>query len=263
VVLVRRILVVAGLCVTLVVTLGCGAFSTPKKVWTRNFESYPLPVWTDDGLYLVSGRSGALFLSPAPLDLSGYRGVVVDDIQITTKSRSRALRTAEQERLAGYFTRRLKVAFESIGWPIVESPGPDVLRARVAVLDLDLKKGPRSETGLLVLGVSGDRIAIIVELRDPANDQRRLLYGDRRRLPFGTYQGSDAISLRRVEDAFYYFSIDLQQRLDQVRRGLFPPPEPPPRSAVRGVEAPGWRDERLHEPDPLFLTRLIGRMPRA
>jgi len=236
--LLRPNLVSVAVFAMLLTMLGCGAFSTPKKVWTRNFESYPLPVWTTDGLYLVSGRSGALFLSPTPRDLGGYRGVVVEEIQFTTQSRSRALRPAEQERLEGYFTRRLQVAFERIGWQIVESPDPDVLRARVAVLDLDLRPGPRSHAGLLVAGRSQDKISIVLELRDPADNNRRLLYGDKRRLPFGTYAASDSIAIRRVEDAFYYFSIDLQQRLDEMRRGLFPPPEPAPRSAIRGIVAP-------------------------
>jgi len=223
--------------VAVFLTLGCGAFSTPPKIYTRDFKSYPLPVWTTDGLYLVSGRSGALFLSPTPQDLGGYRGVVVEGIEITTRPKSRALQPAERERLEGYFTRRLAIAFESIGWPIVESPGPDLLRARVAVLDLDLQPGPRSHSGILVAGRSSDKISIVLELRDAAVNDRRLLYGDKRRLPFGTYAGSDAIAIRRVEDAFYYFSIDLQQRLDQLRRGQFPPPEPIPRSAIRGIRA--------------------------
>jgi hypothetical protein len=66
-----------------------------------------------------------------------------------------------------------------------------------------------------------------LELRDGGKRDRRLLFGDRRRLPFGTYAGSDSVSIRRVEDAFYYFSIDIQRRLDQVQRGEFPPPPRP------------------------------------
>ena len=68
---------------------GCASFWTPEKAWTRGLESYALPVWTDDGMYLVSGRAGALFLTPPPMDLSRYRGVVLEDIQLSTKERSR------------------------------------------------------------------------------------------------------------------------------------------------------------------------------
>jgi hypothetical protein len=214
--------------IALTLIVGCGAFSTPKKVWTRNFDSYPLPVWTTDGMYLVSGRAGALFLTASPLDLSRYRGVVIEEIQISTKPRSRALKPAEEERLKGYFTRRLMVAFERNGCPVVDASGEDVLHARLAVLDLELRRGRQSHAGMQVAGVSTDEITIVLELRDALEDNRRLLYGDKRRLPFGVYAGSDSIPIRRVEDAFYYFSIDVQQRLGQVQRGEFPAPPPPP-----------------------------------
>jgi hypothetical protein len=68
---------------------GCASFWTPTKIGTRDFKSYALPIWTSDGMYLVSGRSGALFLTPSPLDLSRDRAVVLGDIQIRTKARSR------------------------------------------------------------------------------------------------------------------------------------------------------------------------------
>jgi hypothetical protein len=206
---------------------GCASFWTPEKVWTRDLESYALPVWTTDGMYLVSGRAGALFLKPPPMDLSRYRAVVLDDIQITTKDRSRELEPPEEERLKGYFTRRLTHVFERNGWPVVDTPGKDVLRVRLAVRDVDLGRSRHSHTGNIVSGVSSGKIMIALEFRDGAEGDRRLLFGDKRRLPFGTYAGSDSVSIRRVEDAFYYFSIDIRRRLDQVQRGEFPPPPRP------------------------------------
>ena len=208
-------------------SLGCGSFWTPQTVWTRDLESFPLPVWTTDGMYLVSGRAGALFLTPDPLDLSRYRGVLLEEIQITTKHRSRELKPVEAERLKQYFTRRLEHVFESSGWTIQESPGADVLRARLAVKDVELPGGRRSHFGNIVSGVSSDKITIALELRDAADRDRRLLFGDKRRLPFGVYVGSDSVSIRRVEDAFYYFSIDIRRRLEQVQRGEFPAPPRP------------------------------------
>jgi hypothetical protein len=41
----------------------------------------------------------------------------------------------------------------------------------------------------------------------------------RRRLPFGTYVGTGAISIRRIEDAFCYFSIDMRRRIKQAQQG--------------------------------------------
>jgi hypothetical protein len=186
-------------------------------------------------MYLVTGRAGALFLTPPPLDLSRYRGVVLDDIQISTKQRSRELKPFEEERLKGYFTRRLAHVFESNGWPIVDTPAEDVLRVRLAVRGLELRRSRRSHHGIIVSGVSGGEITIALELRDGGENDRRLLFGDndrrllfgeKRRLPFGTYAGSDSVSIRRVEDAFYEFSIDMRRRLKQVQRGEFPPPPP-------------------------------------
>jgi hypothetical protein len=208
-------------------SLGCGSLWAPQTVMTRDLESFALPVWTSDGMYLVSGRAGALFLTPSPLDLSRYRGVLLEEIQIITKHRSRELKPAEAERLKGYFTRRLEHVFESSGWPILETPDADVLRVRLAVRDVELRGRRRSHFGNVVSGVSSDKITIALELRDAVNDDRRLLFGDKRRLPFGVYAGSDSVSIRRVEDAFYYFSIDIRRRLDQVQRGEFPPPPRP------------------------------------
>jgi hypothetical protein len=217
---VQRLFVV----IAAVVSVGCGSLWAPDKTWTRDMGSVALPVWTTDGMYLVSGRSGALFLASSPLDLNHYRGVVLEEIQISTKHRSRELKPSEEERLKGYFTRRLEHVFERSGWPIVETPAEDVLRVRLAVKDLKLRGSRYSHPGIIVLGVSSEKITIALELRDAVDSDRRLLFGDKRRLPFGTYSGTDSVSIRRVEDAFYDFSIDIRRRLNQVQRGEFPPP---------------------------------------
>jgi hypothetical protein len=210
-----------------VLSVGCGSLWTADKVRTWDLSSYALPVWTTDGMYFVSGRAGALFLTPPPLDLNHYRGVVVDEIQISTKNRSRELKPSEEERLKDYFTRRLEHVFERNGWRIVDAPGEDMLRLRLAVKGVELRRSHRSHAGSIVSGVSSDKITITLELRDSVDSDRRLLFGDKRRLPFGVYSGTDSVSIRRVEDAFYYFSIDFRRRLGQVARGEFPPPPPP------------------------------------
>jgi hypothetical protein len=196
-------------------------------MWTRDLGSFELPVWTADGMYLVSGRSGALFLTPAPPDLSHYRGVVLESIQISTKHRSRDLKPFEEERLKGYFTRRLEHVFGRNGWPIVETPGEDVLRVRLAVRDLKLRRWRPTHFGTIISAGSVDRITIVLELRDAVTSDRRLLYGDKRPLRFGIYSEWGSVSMSRVEDAFYDFSIDFRRRLNQVQRGEFPPPPRP------------------------------------
>jgi hypothetical protein len=213
--------------IAVVASVGCGSFWPPEKTWTRDLGWFALPVWTTDGMYLVSGRSGALFLTSSPLDFDHYRGVVLEEIQIGTTHRSRVLKPSEEERLKGYFTRRLEHVFERNGLPIVETPAEDVLRVRLAVKDLKLEVSRRSHFGNIVFGVSSDKITIALELRDATNSDRKLLFGDKRRLPFGVYSGSDSVAIRRVEDAFYDFSVDVRRRLDQVQRGEFPPPPRP------------------------------------
>lgn len=205
------------LCVVVAVawSVGCGSFWAPEEVWTA------------DGMYLVSGRSGALFLTPPPPAWNRYRGVVLDEIRIGTKHRSRDLEPFEEERLRDYLARRLEHAFRRNGWPVVDTPAEDVLRARVSVKGLELPRWRHSHFGKIVQNESSDRITIVLELRDAATQDRRLLFGDRRTLPFGVYSGSDSVSIRRVEDAFYDFSIDVGRRLDQVQRGEFPPPPRP------------------------------------
>jgi hypothetical protein len=213
--------------VAAVLFVGCSGLPNSPKIRTRNLGAFPLPVWTTDGMYLVTGRSGALFLTPSPLNSNHYRGVVVDEIQISTGDRSRELTRYEEERLKGYFTRRLKTAFEPNGWPIVDTPGEDVLRVRLVVRNLELERWRRNHFGNVIMNSSLDRIVIVLELRDAVGNDRRLLFGDRRSLPFGVYSGSSAISILRVEDAFDDFSIDFRRRLREVQRGEFPPPPRP------------------------------------
>jgi len=220
---VQRLFVV-GVAVSFV---GCASFGTSDNAQMRGRASFALPVWTTDGMYLVSGRSGALFLAAPPLEWSHYRGVVVDEIEISTKDRSRDLTPYEEKRLRGYFTRRLEKVFRSNGWPIVETPGEDVLRLRLAVRELEIRRPRDFHFGTIIVGPSSTKITIVLELRDAVTSDRRLLYGDKRSLPFGAYAGSSSVSIRRIEDAFYEFSIDIRRRLAQVQRGVFPPPPRP------------------------------------
>jgi len=208
-------------------SVGCAPSHEPSKFRTRGMGAFTLPVWTADGMYLVTGRSGVLFLTSSPLDLNRYRGVVLEGIRITTKNRSRDLKPNEEERLRGYFTRRLNRVFKRNGWPIVETPGEDVLRVRLAVKGVELARWRRHHFGNIVENASTSSIAIVLEFRDAAKNQRMMLFGDNRNLPFGVYSGSEAISIRRVEDAFDDFSTDIGRRLTEVQRGDFPPPPRP------------------------------------
>jgi len=208
-------------------SVGCAPSHEPSKFRTRGTGAFTLPVWTADGMYLVTGRSGALFLTPSLMELNHYRGVVVEAIEISTSDRSRELRQSEEKRLKGYFTRRLEHVFKGTGWPLVETPGDDVLNLRLAVRGREVRRRRDSHFGKIIAGRSSTKITIALELRDGATSDRRLLYGDKRPLPFGAYSGSDSVAIRRVEDAFYYFSIDIRRRLAQVQRGKFPPPPRP------------------------------------
>lgn len=182
-------------------SVGCASLGTPENARTQDVRSFSRPVWTTDGMYLVTGRSGALFLTSSPLDLDHYRGVVLGEIQISTKDRSRDLTPYEEERLKGYFTRQLTKVFERNGWPVVDTPGEDVLTVRLAVRDLELRRSQRSHFGSVVSRVSTEKISIALELRDAVKSERKLLFGD--------------------------FSIDIRRRLRQVQRGDFPPPPRP------------------------------------
>jgi hypothetical protein len=153
--------------------------------------------------------------------------VVLEEIRINTKNRSRDLKPNEEERLRGYFTRRLNRVFEHNGWPIMETPGEDVLRVRLAVKGVELERWRHYHSGNIVTNSSTGTISIVLEFRDAAKNERIMLFGENRNLPFGVYSGSDSVSIRRVEDAFDDFSIDIGRRLTEVQRGAFPPPSSP------------------------------------
>ena len=209
-----------------VLVVGCFEPAKPVRIRDRHRGSLT-HLWTADGMYRVTGRSGALFLSPPSIDLRGYRSVLPESIEIRTKRPSRDLEPKEEERLKGFFMRRLEKVFERNGWQIVKAPGENVLRLRLVVSDVKLERHRNSHFGIAISSGSIHRIAIVLELRDALTNDRRLLFGDRRRLPFDSYSGPDLVSIMRVEEAFDDFSIDFQRRLKQVRRGDFPPPPRP------------------------------------
>ena len=71
-------------------------------------------------------------------DFSRYNKVLLEPVQVvlTKAAQDRALPGEEIHRLAGYFEAQLREKLKG-GYPLVREPGPDVLRLRTALTDLN------------------------------------------------------------------------------------------------------------------------------
>ncbi len=182
-------------------------------------------IWTVDGMYLVARGPGALFIADPPLRLNDYRGVMLDEIQISIKKGSRDLKPTEEEWLRASLRRGLLRLFDQRSWS--PQPEADVLRVRLAVRDVEFDHRTEHVGSSLVSGVRNEQnITLILELRDSVERSRVLVFGEKAELPFGVYSGLGQVEINRVKDAFREFSRDARRHLVAAKRGEYPPPPP-------------------------------------
>jgi hypothetical protein len=205
--------------------VGCSSDPPPTVDQMIGRRMYSGSIWTVDGMYLVARGPGALFIADPPLRLNDYRGVMLDEIQISTKEGSRDLKPTEEEWLRASFRRGLLRLFDQRDWS--PQPDADVLRVRLAVTEVEFQRRTQNVGSSLITGVRSDQsITIILELRDSVERSRVLVFGEKTELPFGTYSGVGEVGVKRVKDAFREFTRDARRHLAAAKRGDYPPPPP-------------------------------------
>jgi hypothetical protein len=112
-----------------VVLFGCAA--APKVEQTGFLKDYPqFQPGPSDGVDKVYTKAGT--------DLKKYRKVMLDEVQFFLKkdAAQQGLQASELKELADTFHRAV---FEALGtaYPLVTAPGPDVLRIRTAITDIE------------------------------------------------------------------------------------------------------------------------------
>jgi len=119
----------------------------------------------------------------------------------------------EMAELSHKFHKEAKAALSG-AYPMVEEPGPDVMRVRVAITDLEL---PKRTVGMLKSIMTGKgpglgEISMEFESLDSVTGQRIAAGVDQR-------TGTRLESLRRfstAEDAFKFWAQRLRLRMDEV-----------------------------------------------
>ncbi len=88
------------------------------------------------------------------LDLSPYQRVIIDpvDVVLDPEAADRPVNPAELAALADYLRQALIVAVRD-AYPVVEKPGPDVLRLRVALTDVVPTQPRSNKAGTLLVPV--------------------------------------------------------------------------------------------------------------
>ena len=121
---------IAGLLVlTCGMLVGCAA--APKETASGFLKNYPqFQPGPSDGVDQIYTKPG--------MDLSKYRRVMLDEAQFYLKKSAadQGIQASELKELSDTFHRAI---FEALGnaYPLVTEPGPDVLRIRLAVTDIE------------------------------------------------------------------------------------------------------------------------------
>lgn len=144
----------------------------------------PPSTW-DDLVLVQSSRLGAVYLLPGA-DFRPYRKVIIEPAEVAFRrtwlrdfnsraTLSRRITEADAQRImervrqgvGDAFTK----AFRAAGYQVVQSPGPDVLRLKIAVIDLSVS-APDVRAGARTRSYSGEAggAALALEARDSTTD---------------------------------------------------------------------------------------------
>jgi hypothetical protein len=174
-------------------------------------------------------RPGALRYRRPGADLGDYDRVLIDPVAVALRpdSAGRSVNPEDLARLARYMHDALAIALRK-RYPVVDEPGPGILRVRVGITDL-VPAQPVLNTAETVLGariassasraISGTdlfvgEVAIEAEIRDSASGERLgalvdRKFGDR----FALQQG--ATTWGHVEQAFRDWAVDFRIQMDR------------------------------------------------
>ena len=189
------------------------------------------PVQTSDGMYLVERPGpGVLFLARSPLALERYNHFIVEEIRLGFREGFPDFIPSEHEKATALVRRNVLRRLSLHGWQPATDPGPDTLRMRIAITEIDYQ--PRALQGgdSLVVTASGGA-KMTVELRDSSNNRRLLIYAQHRELTYAVYAGPRRIEAERLADTFIEYSEDLARCLAQIEGGNFPAPRPHARNS--------------------------------
>lgn len=210
------------------------------------FESGPDAEVTADGLHRVKNPAfGAAWAKP-DADFAAYDKLILDLVSVSYK---REPRGATHQRTGSNFVlteeqmenlkRRFRGAFEeelskSEHYELVETPGPRVLRANAAIIDLVVTVPPQSSVGReTVYTSSTGEMTLLMELRDSLSGEILARVADRREARSAGSAGGNTLyysgpgaNTYATRQIFRGWAQILRARLDQFHQ-LQPTQSPP------------------------------------
>jgi hypothetical protein len=202
---------------------GCAAGGMTDVKKTGFLENYDqLTPGGDDRAALVYRKPG--------IDYKAYNKLMFERIVVllSDSAEYRAVDPTTLKEMTDYYQNTLFNAFKD-GYEIVDQPGPDVLRVRIAITQLT-PSNPTANTlstiipvGMVVSGatraVSGDNLgtgeaATEMEVLDSVSGERLAAAVDRRQGGKGVFRGK----WEDTKEAFDFWAKRFRQRLDEMRR---------------------------------------------
>lgn len=163
----------------------------------------------------------ALYRKPGA-DLARYPRLLIDPVQIVDNPGSdfRRIHPDERERLTIFFRNAIIIAVQD-RYPVVDAPGPGVLRVRAAITDLDASYavadvGPAGE--IRGMWESYGETQIEADFSDSVTGERLAAVVDRRGGAFGPNPGRVG-PLGAARAAFTDWANLFRRRLDQIHGG--------------------------------------------
>jgi hypothetical protein len=225
----RVVLAIAALAIS----LAC-APSRPQLSEVE-FESGPNAEMTADGLTRIKNPALKNAWAKPDADFDSYRALMIDPVQISYKRKPKSNRystTSSNFALTAGQTaevkRMLRDAFlaamlEDPPYPIVEQPGPGVLRLEAAIVDL-IVKVPTSQRGGsdLVFTSSTADMTLLLELRDSLSGEILARLADRKEARAAghgvddLYYSNSATNAAAVRRVFQRWARILRARFDQI-----------------------------------------------
>ncbi len=136
----------------------------------------PPPTVTYDGLELVSKSRLDLVYRRPGVDLGGYRRFMLDPFEVAFQKQwtrdFRRVSSSDRERIRRDLAKLAREVFieelgKKGGYPIVETPGPDVLRVTAGIIELYINAPDTMQAGRTrTYAVSTGEATLIAELRD-------------------------------------------------------------------------------------------------
>lgn len=188
------------------------------------------PVRTPDGLVKVqNSRVDSVYAAPG-LSLAKYRRVMLDNVDVAFRHdwQTRHPQIAADEVSAirygatSLFRVEFSNALEKGGYPVVDKPGPDVLRVNASIVDLDFVAPNAGASPSQSFVVSSAEMSLVAELRDSQSGAMLARVADQKRgRSYGNLQVADQkTNTAEARAAFAAWAGMLRDALDAARYPL-------------------------------------------